>query len=219
MITEQEYKETGFSLYGWACRRLKEDTLDFYHDTEHEWVVAILYYYDLSVEMYDQFYDKENKRFNINIDQWNTICRRYIQKARENNERSAGEFISTLWNDFRHQLEDEAGIRMNLYDPRSFLRPATEAEKDKYYDLLSNYSELHKERGINRDEMETLTYRDINAIFDPCFFQAILIDENGRKHVFPLDWDWWFNIDQYLDLNVGWKDVEEYLKEHPNDDK
>lgn len=37
---------------------------------------------------------------------------------------------------------------------------------------------------------------------DGCAFYT---DENGKRHTFPLQWDWWFEIEYYYYLEKGWK--------------
>ncbi len=36
--------------------------------------------------------------------------------------------------------------------------------------------------------------------------EAIYTDEKGKEHEFPIEWDWWFNIEDYCYLEKGWKE-------------
>ena len=112
------------------------------------------------------------------------------------------DFIFHWWNTLRGYVED---AQPPLDQPWLYYKPAT---KEEIAEARKNFSKVeenfHGEKMVYnhtfKKDAKVLEYRGNRFIIDSEWGNAWTLDKNGKPRSFDLQWDWWFPIDQYLDL-------------------
>lgn len=107
--------------------------------------------------------------------------------------------ISTFWTQTKYYL-DEDSERFTLYDARQYTHSFTKKNK-KLCKLKEDLEKLNT-HPYTEFYYRCVKYRGIVGILDNFGDANIIVD--GEIRQFPIEWDWWFNFDHYLDLEVGW---------------
>lgn len=108
--------------------------------------------------------------------------------------------IFTFWDYMKMNLKEDSD-RFILYDATQYMHNFTTKNK-KLCKLKEELEKLNTQE-YTEYSYSYLKYRDIVGIMDNFGCANIIV--NNEIKSFPIEWDWWFNIDHYLDLEVGWK--------------
>ena len=198
------------STFDWVLRRLEPDTLDFYKDKEADWLEAVRVFNSFQLELFKLYsvnyksrgkYKKDCiKGLELTSDQLFDITHKYIKECKTSKSRY---FIFHWWTNLRHYVE---GSLPHLCYDSNYIGPATKEEIEfarehfgKIEDTFRDEKRIHKH--TFKDNAQVLTYRDTRYIIDEEWGEAWTLDKNGKPKSFSLDWDWWYPIDEYLDLN------------------
>ena len=193
----------------WAIRRMDPDCLEMYNDKQQDWIDALFAFNKVQEEVFKNYsvlYKSGNeqkrkciKGFEFTADQLFEVFHRHMNQYTNYTVR---DFIFHWWNDLRYYVE---GAQPILDCPWENYKPATKEEIEKarkdfkkvkhtYYDKVSYSTHTFS------DDANVLEYRGQRFIIDDEWGCAWIIDKKGEPRSFQLEWDWWFPIDQYLDL-------------------
>lgn len=195
----------------WAIRRMEPDCLKMYNDTQQDWVDALFAFNKVQEDVFKNYsvlYKSGNKYhrgcikgIELTADQLFEVFHKHINQYTNYTVR---DFIFHWWNDLRGYVKD---AQPPLDQPWLYYKPATKEEIEKarkdfkkvkhigFYDKKVSYSEH-----TFRDDANVLEYRGNRFIIDNEWGDAWTINKDGEPRSFQLQWDWWFPIDQYLDL-------------------
>ena len=193
----------------WALRRMDPDCLEMYNDTEQDWVEALKAFQKVKEELFKTYGTtyKSGSKFKrgcikgleLTADQLFEIFHRHMNQYTNYTVR---DFIFHWWNDLRGYVED---AQPPLDQPWLYYKPAT---KEEIAEARKNFSKVeenfHGEKRVYKHtfkkDAKVLEYRGNRFIIDSEWGSAWTLDKNGKPRSFDLQWDWWFPIDQYLDL-------------------
>ena len=195
----------------WALRRMDPDCLEMYHDTEQDWVDALKAFQKVKEELFKTYgatYKSGNKfkrscikGLELTADQLFEIFHRHMNQYTNHTVR---DFIFHWWNDLRYYVKD---AQPTLDCPWLFYKPATKEEIEKArkdFKKVKHIEQYNKKVSYSthtfNDDAQVLEYRGESFIIDNEWGDAWTLDKNGKPISFDLQWDWWFPIDQYLDL-------------------
>lgn len=222
MLTLTEWNEIHTRNLDWAMREMTEDSA---HRRQH-WVQALQDFWAMRQELFQQhlvLYTQVGRSQNqveflkFTPEELYILCHKYISAAQSY---TAKFFLFTFWQDLRYYAEkDDSSYREpSLYSVSDFLQPATPEEIVEARKNFGRVKEIWGDQLIDYehhfpDDAKVLAYRNQRFIIDEGWGDAWTLDINGKPHHFSLDWDWWYPIDEYLDLNnIAYNDKEEEIK-------
>lgn len=205
MIKLSDWDSLYRHTFNWVLRRLNPDCLKLYHDTENDWLEAMKAFGKVQHELFDRYavnykyYKKRRciKGLELTADQLFEVFHRHLTNYTNKTVRY---FIFKWWNDLRPYVDGEP----KLDCPWELYKEATEEEIKQankafaHYEY-DHYGEIQKsDHTFNKGII--LEYRGIRFPVDDQWGSAWHIGKDGQIRCFTLEWDWWYPIDEYLDL-------------------
>ena len=198
-------------ILDWALRRMDPDCLEIYNDTEQDWVEALKAFQKVKEELFKTYsttYKSGNKYkrhcikgLELTADQLFELFHRHMNQYTNYTVR---DFIFHWWNYLRPYVD---GAQPTLDCPWLFYKPATKEEiekarKDFKKVKHTNFSDKKVSYSTHTfdDDARVLEYRGNRFIIDNEWGDAWTINKKGEPTSFQLEYDWWYPIDQYLDL-------------------
>ena len=194
--------------FDWVLRRIEPDTLDFYKDKEQDWIEAIRAFNKVQLELFDKYAvnytsgDKYKrsciKGLELTADQLFELFHKHLNLYTNHTIRY---FIFHWWNDLRYYVE---GAQPTLDCPHELTKDATkeeieQANKDFAHYECDFHGEIHKsDHTFNIGRV--LEYRGIRFPIDDQWGDAWFKKKDGTVRHFQLDLDYWYPIDECLDL-------------------
>lgn len=209
MIKLEDYLRQYKHSFDWVLRRLEPDCLENYKDTEHDWVEALRAFNKFQEELFEVYsvtYKSGSKYrrhcikgLELTADQLFDLAHKHL-KACEN--KTAKDFIFHFWQGLRHFVENGFPA---LDCPWENYKPATKEEIEQArIDFAETEEDIYgnkvKFQHTFKDDANILEYRGQRYIIDNEWGDAWTKDKNGNIRSFHLVWDWWYPIDEYLDL-------------------
>jgi len=199
MITVEQWDSLYSRNFAWVTRSLKACL----NEKALEWVDALRLFYDFENELFNTYeiLNEENYVLGLELtaEQLFEIAHKYINKSTVHTVRY---FIFKWWNDLRYYVD---GAQPNLDSPWELYQTATAEETmyaRQYFSVVTeNFrGEQHTHFHTFKDNGPVLVYRGIRFPIDDEWGNAWALDKNGNPRSFSLEWDWWYPIDEYLDL-------------------
>ena len=208
MIKLRDWDRLYVHTFNWVLRRIEPDCLEMYHDTEQDWVESIKAFNKVQLELFDKyavtyksgdsFKKKCVKGLELTADQLFELFHKHLNLYTNHTIRY---FIFHWWNDLRYYVE---GAQPTLDCAFELFKEATKEEIEQantdfaHYEY-DHYGEIQKsDHTFNSGRV--LEYRDIRFPLDDQWGDAWFKKKNGEITHFDLVWDWWFPIDECLDL-------------------
>ena len=208
MIKLRDWDRLYVHTFNWVLRRIEPDCLEMYHDTEQDWVESIKAFNKVQLELFDKyavtyksgdsFKKKCVKGLELTADQLFELFHKHLNLYTNHTIRY---FIFHWWNDLRYYVE---GAQPTLDCAFELFKEATKEEIEQantdfaHYEY-DHYGEIQKsDHTFNSGRV--LEYRDIRFPLDDQWGDAWFKKKNGEITNFALVWDWWFPIDECLDL-------------------
>lgn len=206
MIKLSDYEKLYRHKFALVTSRMKP-----YNNKEEDWVDAVRAFWKVEKELFKDYsvkdsssnkFEKEDiKGLELNAEQLFNLFHKHINQYKNHVVRY---FIFSWWNDLRYFVD---GAQPVLDCPWEYYKPATKEEieqaridfssvEDK--DLHTN--EIYNHNHTFRDDAVVLEYRGNRFIIDNEWGCAWTKDKKGKVRSFSLEWDWWYPIDEYLDL-------------------
>jgi hypothetical protein len=190
-VFEDEYNR----IIDWLLRSICDG---FKNMSEEEGVYAIKYCYDFKknlMKKYTKFIDEDASaschctELMMNFNQLYGFAKNYMINAKKTKHDTAAEAIFMICQNLRYEFPKEVA---KLQNTKTYIRPIT-----------AEYASKHVNSGIKPVGM--LTYRKLNL---PVYY-----DENSSSFWVKisdsfsttLEWDWYYNIDSYLDIHYDEK--------------
>ena len=209
MIKLRDWDRLYVCNFDWVLRRMEPDSLEFYKDSEQDWVEAIRAFNKVQLELFDKytvtykhgdsFKKKRVKGLELTAEQLFELFHKHMNLYDNHTVRY---FIFKWWIDLRHYVKDAEPI---LYSSGELYKNATKEEIELASKEFAKYEydycgEIYKsEHTFNAGEV--LEYRGIRFPIDDQWGDAWFKKKNGEITHFRLDWDWWIPIDECLDLD------------------
>jgi hypothetical protein len=208
MIKSSVWDRLYVHTFDWVLRRMEPDCLELYHDTEQDWVEAIKAFNKVQLELFDNyavtyksgdsFKKKCIKGLELTADQLFELFHRHLNQYTNKTVRY---FIFHWWNDLRYYVE---GAQPSLDCPHELMKDATKEEVEQANKDFAHYEydfngETHKS-DHTFDTSRVLEYRGIRFPIDDQWGDAWFKKKDGTIRHFQLDWDYWYPIDECLDL-------------------
>ena len=209
MIKLRDWDRLYVRNFDWVLRRMEPDSLEFYKDSEQDWVEAIKAFNKVKLELFDKytvtykhgdsFKKKCVKGLELTAEQLFELFHKHMNLYDNHTVRY---FIFKWWIDLRHYVKDAEPI---LYSSGELYKNATKEEIELASKEFAKYEydycgEIYKsEHTFNAGEV--LEYRGIRFPIDDQWGDAWFKKKNGEITHFRLDWDWWIPIDECLDLD------------------
>lgn len=174
---------------------MQPDSLHFYKETCEDWITALFYLQKFEAKLFTKTLNR--LKLKCNLSHLNLSYFSALQEIKEKNLPIAGYTLFTVWSELRCILDHS----LQLNNPTLFFRTPTKEERIQYEFLVSQSS------------MQIMNYRGREFIVDTYKDEAYLlpIEHNNSTSVilamdnpFILQWDWWYLIDRYLDLEENW---------------
>jgi len=208
MIKLRDWDRLYVHNFNWVLRRLEPAVLEFYKDTEQDWVESIKAFNKVQLELFDKYavtYKSGNsfkkkciKGLELTADQLFDLFHEHLNQYTNKTVRY---FIFHWWNDLRYYVE---GAQPTLDCPYELMKDATkeeieQANKEFAHYEYDHYGELQKsDHTFNNGRV--LEYRGIRFPLDDQWGDAWFKKKNGEITHFDLVWDYWYPIDECLDL-------------------
>ena len=209
MIKLSDWDRLYVCNFDWVLRRMQPDSLEFYKDTERDWVEAIMAFNKVQLELFDKyavtykhgdsFKKKRVKGLELTAEQLFELFHKHMNLYDNHTVRY---FIFKWWIDLRHYVK---GAEPILYSSGELYKNATKEEIELASKEFAKYEydycgETYKsEHTFSAGEV--LEYRGIRFPIDDQWGDAWFKKKNGEITHFRLDWDWWIPIDECLDLD------------------
>ena len=209
MIKLSDWDRIYVRTFDWVLRRIEPNCLRMYGDEERDWIDAVKAFGKLQDELFKDYgvmyksglKGKKNsiKGLELSADQLFELFHRHLQL---HTNKTVRYFIFHWWNDLRHYVE---GAQPPLDQPWLYLKPATEDEIARARKDFGHIEEVVHGKKITHDHTfeasaQVLEYRGNRFIVDKEWGSAWTKNKNGEVVSFQLQWDWWYPIDEYLDL-------------------
>ena len=209
MIKLRDWDRLYVHNFDWVLRRLSPDCLNSYHDTAKDWQEAVLVFNVFQTELFRDYgvnYTSGTKfkkgcvkGLELTAEQLFDITHKYINQFTNYTVRS---FIFHWWSDLRHYIE---GALPPLDQPWLYYKPATKEEIEYARKEFSHIEEMRYDEKIThdhtfKDDAQVLEYRGERYIIDSEWGDAWTKNKKGEVRSFQLQWDWWYPIDEYIDL-------------------
>lgn len=197
--------------FDWVLSRITPDTLEFYHDDAKNWLEAVLAFdkfqrelfitYSVNYKSGDKFKRSCVKGIEITGSQLLELYQKHLSQYTNNTVRY---FLFQWWTSLRKYLDDgEPSI-----NPHDSYKPATKEEIER---ARKNFSHVKQKRWYDdkfsehhhtfNDDAKVLEYRGHRFIIDNEWGDAWALDKKGEVRNFNLIYDWWYPIDEFLDLS------------------
>ena len=209
MIKLRDWDRLYVCNFDWVLRRMEPDSLEFYKDSEQDWVEAIKAFNRVQLELFDKytvtykhgdsFKKKCVKGLELTAEQLFELFHKHMNLYDNHTVRY---FIFKWWIDLRHYVK---GAEPILYSSGELYKSATKEEIELASKEFAKYEydycgEPYKsEHTFNAGEV--LEYRGVRFPIDDQWGDAWFKKKNGEITHFRLDWDWWIPIDECLDLD------------------
>jgi len=195
----------------WAIRRMEPDCLEMYNDKQQDWIEALFAFNKVQEEIFKNYsvlYKSGNKYHRTCIkgieftaDQLFEVFHKHMNQYTNYTVR---DYIFTWWNYLRPYVKE---AEPTLDCPWLFYKPATKEEIEKArkdFKKVAHVDFFTKKVSYSKhtfdDDAQVLEYRGNRFIIDNEWGNAWTINKQGEPRSFDLQWDWWYPIDQYLDL-------------------
>ena len=209
MIKLRDWDRLYVRNFDWVLRRMQSDSLEFYKDTEQDWVEAIRAFNKVQLELFDNYavaYKHGNsfkkkcvKGLELTAEQLFELFHKHLNLYDNHTVRY---FIFKWWTDLRHYVK---GAEPTLDRACELCKDATKEEIDvankEFAKYKYNYCGETYESEHTFNAGEVLEYRGIRFPIDDQWGDAWFKKKNGKITHFRLDWDWWIPIDECLDLD------------------
>ena len=193
-------------ISNWALRMIysPREVCDMCDKKLVEWQLCLEKLLDFDTELLDYLViskNLKNVRYNISSERWFELTHKYIEQARKENKTIVALFFFTIWTDMRTCFKDDKR-KFILGEYSKFVRDATKEEIEQatkdfgHYEYKWNDKKLESDHTFNK----VLEYRDVRFPVDDQWGDAWTRNKNGEVRHFQLEWDWWYPIDEYLDL-------------------
>ena len=208
MIKLRDWDRLYVSTFNWVLRRMEPDCSELYHDTEQDWVEAIKAFNKVQLELFDKYVVTYNsgdnhkkdriKGLDLTADQLFELFHKHLNQYTNYTVRY---FIFHWWNDLRYYVE---GAQPTLDCSHELMKDATKDEIEQANKDFAHYEcdfngETHKsDHTFNTGRV--LEYRGIRLPIDDQWGDAWFKRKDGVIRHFQLDWDYWYPIDECLDL-------------------
>jgi hypothetical protein len=208
MIKLSDWDKLYRHTFDWVLRRLEPDCLKMYKDTEQDWLEALRAFENLQKELFDTYGVKyvsgtkakrgSIKGIELNADQLFELFHNHLNQYKNLTVRY---FIFHWWINLRHYVEGAEPILDCAFE---LFKDATkeeikQANKDFAYYEYNHYGKIQKsEHTFNNGRV--LEYRGIRFPLDDQWGDAWIKRKDGTITHFDLVWDWWYPIDEFLDL-------------------
>lgn len=193
----------------WAITRMEPDCLEMYKDNQQDWIDALFAFNKVEEELFKNYAvtyktkkrSKYIKGIELTAEQLFDLFHKHLNQY---TNKTVRDFIFTWWNHLRPYVD---GAQPTLDCPWLFYKPATKEEiekarkdfkKVKHIDF--NSKKLSYSTHTFNDDAQVIEYRGNRFIIDNEWGDAWTINKKGEPRSFQLEWDWWYPIDQYLDL-------------------
>lgn len=194
--------------FDWFLRRIEPDCLESYGDKEQDWFEAIKAFHKVQQELFETYgitYKSGSKAkrgsikgIELTADQLFELFHKHLNLYKN---RTVRYFIFHWWNSLRYYIE---GAQPTLDCAFELFKTATkeeieQANKDFAYYEYDHYGEIQKsDHTFNNGRV--LEYRGIRFPIDDQWGDAWIKRKDGTITHFNLVWDWWYPIDEFLDL-------------------
>ena len=208
MIKLRDWDRLYVCTFDWVLRRMEPDKLEFYKDSEQDWIEAIRAFNKVQLELFDRyainykhgnsFKKKSIKGLELTAEQLFELFHKHLNQYDNHTVRY---FIFKWWTDLRHYVK---GAEPALDCPWELYKDATNEEIELANKEFASYE--YDYRGENNKSEHTfntgevLEYRGIRFPIDDQWGDAWFKKKNGEIVHFSLVWDWWIPIDECLDL-------------------
>lgn len=199
MITIEQWDRLYSRIFAWVTRQLKSCS-----DIKAlEWVTAMRLFHDFESELFNTYGVEDENRYitglELSAEQLFDIAHKYINMSKVHTVRY---FIFHWWTELRHYID---GATPTLDAPWELYQSATAEETmyaREYFSVVTEdfYGEQRTHFHTFKDGGPVLVYRGIRFPIDDEWGSAWVLDKNGNPRSFQLEWDWWYPIDEYLDL-------------------
>ena len=203
-VWDKLYRQT----FDWVLRRLEPDCLEMYHDTEQEWLEALRAFNKIQEELFKNYaitYKSGNKfkrgcikGLELTADQLFDLFHTHLNQYTNHTVRY---FIFDWWIELRQYVD---GGEPKLDCAYEYCSDATKEEVEQANKDFAHYEYDHYGETEKSDHTfncaRVLEYRGIRFPIDDQWGDAWFKKKDGTITHFQLDWDWWFPIDECLDL-------------------
>lgn len=195
-------KKDWTNIYGFITRwagRCAKYAIDHGDEAKgNSWLQALLPLLEIHNWLYDRVSEQDEEKFLIRSREWFSVCHKYINQARKKNNYLTALVMFEVWQTGRQYIGRK---RPNICEYKNYCRGATEEEFAKAKaEFPIELFQVEK-----KEDLGILTYRSLNAPINLHEDLALVCDAvTGLTYKFQLIWDWWYPIDEYLDLTAGW---------------
>lgn len=206
MIKLRDWDRLYVSTFNWVLRRMEPDCSELHHDTEQDWVEAIKAFNKVQLELFDKYIVTYNsgdshkkdciKGLDLTADQLFELFHKHLNQYTNYTVRY---FIFHWWNDLRHYIKGAEPVLDHAFE---LFKDATKEEieqANKDFGIYSYDNNIKSEHTFNKGRV--LEYRGIRFPVDDQWGDAWFKKKNGDIKHFQLEWDWWYPIDEFLDLD------------------
>ena len=208
MIKLRDWDRLYVCTFDWVLRRMEPDNLEFYKDSEQDWIKAIRAFNKVQLELFDRyainykhggsFKKKSIKGLELTAEQLFELFHKHLNQYDNHTVRY---FIFKWWTNLRHYVK---GAEPALDCPWELYKDATNEEIDLANKEFASYEyDYHGENNKSEHTFNTgevLEYRGIRFPIDDQWGDAWFKKKNGEIMHFNLVCDWWIPIDECLDL-------------------
>ena len=192
--------------FDWALRRMDPECLEVYNDTEQDWVEALKAFQKVKEELFslygviyksgDKFKRGCIKGIEINAEDLFNLFHKHLANYTNKTVRY---FIFKWWNDLRYYVD---GAQPTLDCAYELIKDAAKEEIEQATKDFGHYEYDWYGKKLNSDHTfsRVLEYRGIRFPVDNEWGAAWAKNKKGEIRQFQLDWDWWYPIDEFLDL-------------------
>ena len=201
MIKLQEWDRLYRHNIDWALRMMNGEK-------EQSWINALKAFNEAQEDLFKNYAVtyKSRKKSNLimgldlNANELSTLFHLHMCRY---TDYTVKYFIFKWWQDLRPYVDDAQPL---LDCAWKHFKPAIQPEIDKARRDFAHVTEHF--RGDTfvhdhtfKDDAEVLEYRGHRFIIDDQWGHAWTLDKNGEVRHFDLIWDWWYPIDEFLDLD------------------
>ena len=208
MIKLRDWNRLYVCIFDWVIRRMEPDNLEFYKDSEQDWIEAIMAFNKVQLELFDRyainykhgnfFKKKSIKGLELTAEQLFELFHKHLNQYDNHTVRY---FIFKWWIVLRRYVK---GAEPTSDCPWELYKDATNEEIELANKEFASYE--YDYRGENNKSEHTfntgevLEYRGIRFPIDDQWGDAWFKKKNGEIVHFSLVCDWWIPIDECLDL-------------------
>lgn len=209
MIKLRDWDRLYVHTFNWVLRRMEPSCLELYKDTEQDWVESIKAFNKVQLELFDKYaitYKSGNsfkkkciKGLELTADQLFDLFHRHLNQYTNKTVRY---FIFHWWNDLRSYVKDgQPPLDQAYLLFKSATKEEVEQARKDFGHIVEEFHGETQEFDLTfSDDAQVLEYRGQRFIVDSDWGDAWTKNKKGEIRHFQLDWDWWYPIDQFLDL-------------------